>query len=74
MSSTGDFNTAIGHRALANKTTGTGNIAVGGNANLHTGGGNIDIGNPGFAPAESDTINIGNSQTRTFIAGISNVD
>ena len=76
LSSTGDFNTAIGHRALANKTTGTGNIAVGWNAgsNLHTGGGNIYIGNPGFAPAESDTINIGNSQTRTFIAGIFNVD
>src|SRR5438093_1202217 len=76
LSSTGGFNAAVGHRALANKTTGTGNIAVGWNAgsNLHTGGGNIHIGNPGFAPAESDTISIGNSQTRTFIAGISNVD
>ncbi len=36
---------------------------------LTTGSNNIDIGNEG-APAESDTIRIGDTQTVTFIAGI----
>jgi trimeric autotransporter adhesin len=72
--STGDNNTAIGINALIN-SHGSNNIALGRNAGtfLDTGSGNIDIGSPGF-PGESDTINIGNSQTRTFIHGISNVD
>jgi trimeric autotransporter adhesin len=75
FSNTGDNNTAIGINALIN-SHGSNNIALGRNAgtNLGTGSGNIYIGNPGFDPAESATINIGNSQTRTFIAGISNVD
>jgi hypothetical protein len=75
FSNTGDNNTAIGINALINNH-GSNNIALGRNAgtNLDTGSGNIYIGNPGFDPAESATINIGNSQTRTFIAGISNVD
>jgi Chaperone of endosialidase len=72
--STGDNNTAIGINALIN-SHGSNNIALGRDAGtfLDTGSGNIDIGSPGF-PGESDTINIGNSQTRTFIHGISNVD
>jgi hypothetical protein len=48
-------------------------LGVQAGSNLTTGDSNIDIGNPGL-PAESATIRIGNSQTRTFIAGISNVN
>jgi hypothetical protein len=68
----GSFNVANGDSALFSNTTGTANIALGYNAGFHltTGGNNIDIGNNGQA-AESDTIRIGTSQTRTFIAGIS---
>jgi hypothetical protein len=76
MSNTaGVDNTAIGFGALLN-STGNNNIALGFNAgsNLHTGSGNIYIGNPGFDAAESDTINIGNSQAKTFIAGINGVN
>jgi len=64
-------NTANGFNALGNNTTGRFNIALGSFAggDLTTGSGNIDIDSTGVA-AESDTIRIGNSQTRTFIAGI----
>ena len=67
----GEGNTAIGVFAL-HDTTGDSNIALGVNAGaaLTTGNGNIDIGNSGVA-SESNTIRIGDSQTRTFIAGIS---
>ena len=66
----GQINTAIGYNALFNNT-GTGNTALGQAAGflLTTGSNNIDIGNEG-APAESDTIRIGDSQTATFVAGI----
>jgi trimeric autotransporter adhesin len=71
---TGGGNTAIGSRALVNNATGSHNIAVGANAgiNITTGSSNIDIGNSGI-PADSNTIRIGvqNTQTSTFIAGIS---
>ena len=72
----GADNVAIGAQALVFNTDGDDNIALGKNAgfNLATGSGNIYIGNPGFDPAESDTTRIGNSQTRTFIAGISGVN
>ena len=68
---TGFENTAIGDNTLSNNTTGSLNIALGHLAgfNLTTGGSNIDIGNSGVA-GESATIRIGQSQTRTFIAGI----
>jgi hypothetical protein len=68
---TGFFNTANGNDALYHNTIGSENIALGNNAGfeLTTGSGNIDIGHQGFA-AESNTIRIGTSQTRTFIAGI----
>jgi hypothetical protein len=68
---TGDHNTAIGGGALFHNTTGSVNVAVGDFAggNLTTGDVNIDILNPGVA-AESNTIRIGVTQTRTFIAGI----
>jgi len=68
---TGSSNTAIGGGALFNNTTGSVNVAVGDFAggNLTTGDVNIDILNPGVA-GESNTIRIGVTQTRTFIAGI----
>ena len=68
---TGFENTAIGDNTLINNTIGSVNIALGHLAgfNLTTGGSNIDIGNGGVA-GESGTIRIGQSQTRTFIAGI----
>ena len=69
---TGASNTADGTAALSLNTTGSFNIALGNSAglNLTTGDNNIDIGNFGVA-AEANTIRIGNSQTATFIAGIS---
>jgi hypothetical protein len=68
---TGSNNTAIGGGALFHNTTGSVNVAVGDFAggNLTTGDVNIDILNPGVA-GESNTIRIGVTQTRTFIAGI----
>jgi hypothetical protein len=75
-SNTGGFNnTAIGEAALSSNTTGSFNIALGviAGSNLTTGNGNIDIGNTGVAD-ESDTIRIGENQTRTFITGISGVE
>jgi hypothetical protein len=71
---TGDDNTAIGRDALVGNTTGSHNIAVGIGAGLSltTGDNNIDIGNAGGG-GEANTIRIGNSQTGTFIAGITGV-
>ena len=68
---TGFENTAIGDNTLGNNTIGSVNIALGhlAGSNLTTGGGNIEIGNGGVA-GESATIRIGQSQTRTFIAGV----
>jgi len=71
---TGGSNTAAGDFALYANTTGSGNIALGTHAGfrLTTGDNNIDIGNQG-ARDESNTIRIGTqgTQTKTFIAGIS---
>jgi hypothetical protein len=74
LNTTGSFNTANGYQALFNNTTGNFNIALGQGAGsrLTTGGSNIDIGAFGF-PGESDTIRIGEGQTKTFIAGIRGV-
>src|SRR5207244_3519795 len=72
MSNTsGATNTANGYQALVNNTTGNFNTALGQGAGsrLTTGDSNIDIGAFGF-PGESDTIRIGEGQTKTFIAGI----
>jgi trimeric autotransporter adhesin len=70
----GHDNTAIGYIALSSNTTGTFNIGLGVSAgtNLTTGSNNIAIGNYGVA-GESNTIRIGQAQTRTFINGISGV-
>jgi Chaperone of endosialidase len=68
---TGKNNTATGFEALVNNTTGGSNIALGylAGQNLTTGSNNIDIGNEGVA-AEANTMRIGTTQTKTFIAGI----
>jgi hypothetical protein len=73
-SNTGAGNTAIGSKALLGNSTGTFNIGLGVSAgtNLTTGSNNIAIGNYGVA-GESNTIRIGQAQTRTFIKGISGV-
>jgi hypothetical protein len=70
----GIFNTAIGVSALYNNTTGCYNIALGvaAGGNLQVGDHNIYIGNQ-LAHGESNTIRIGDVQTKTFIAGIRGV-
>jgi hypothetical protein len=70
----GSNNTASGYGALYGNTTGSTNLGVGLYAgfSLTTGDNNIDIGNLGVA-AEGNTIRIGTSQTKTFIAGIRGV-
>jgi hypothetical protein len=69
----GARNTAIGIGALSGNSgsNGSDNIALGisAGADLTEGNKNIDIGNRGFYN-ESATIRIGDTQTRTFIAGI----
>jgi hypothetical protein len=69
----GSGNTATGYQALlANKGNGNIGLGAGAGSGLTTGNNNIDIGNAGFT-AESDTIRIGTSQTKAFIAGIRDV-
>jgi hypothetical protein len=70
---TGNYNSALGVNALMHNTTGSSNIALGNAAgtNLTTGSGNIEIGHTGVA-AEANTIRIGTSQTRAFMAGVKN--
>ena len=69
---TGANNTATGIGALGSNTEGSDNIALGISAgnNITTGSNNIHIGHPGDAAGDSDTIRIGQTQTRTFIGGI----
>jgi hypothetical protein len=69
----GSDNTAVGRDALASNTTGSNNIALGVGAGMGhiTGDDNIYIGT--FGVSEADTIRIGNSQTASFIAGITGV-
>ena len=70
----GNANTAIGWHALQD-TQGSRNTALGANAGslLGEGSDNIYINHPGETP-ESDTIRIGASQTRAFVAGISGIN
>lgn len=70
----GISNTAIGTSALRNNTTGGNNTAIGSRAgfNQTTGSNNIYVDNEGVA-AESNTIRIGDSQTRAFIREIRGV-
>jgi hypothetical protein len=71
---TGSRNTASGIRALFINATGTDNIALGYQAggNLRAGSDNIYLGHPG-APKESNTMRLGQTQNRTFIAGVAGV-
>ena len=66
----GDQNTAMGSRALMN-TNGFNNIGVGYSAgtNLSSGINNIDIGNQGTA-GDTNTIRIGSTATKTYLAGV----
>ena len=70
---TANNNTAVGANALGN-ASGAGNTALGRLAgyNITSGTNNIDIGNnpPGN---ESNTIRIGSTQTRAFLAGVNGV-
>jgi len=70
----GDLNTAIGTGALSYLNSGSRNIALGpfAGGGLRSGDDNIYVG--GLVNSdESDTIRIGTSQTRTFVAGIRGV-
>ena len=66
LNNTGGTNTAIGSMALLHSSTGSSNIGLGASCgvNLTIGSNNIDIGNFGGV-AESNTIRIGQVQTRT---------
>jgi hypothetical protein len=69
---TGHRNTAVGEEALFDNRSGSDNIALGYEAGSRvgrTGSQNIYIGNHG-ASGDSNTIRIGESQTKTFIAGL----
>jgi hypothetical protein len=70
---TASNNTAVGANALGN-ASGSGNTALGRLAgyNITSGTNNIDVGNnpPGN---ESNTIRIGGTQTRAFLAGVNGV-
>jgi Chaperone of endosialidase len=70
----GSNNTASGVNALGFITTGFNNIALGTRAdsNLANGSVNIYLGHPGVA-TESNTMRLGEEQTRTFIAGVAGV-
>ena len=71
---TGIQNTAYGATALQFNTTGNANTALGFEAgvNLRDGSANIYLGHPG-AVTESNTMRLGEDQTRTFIAGVTDV-
>jgi hypothetical protein len=68
---TGSNNTASGTEALRQNTMGSDNIALGFQAgvNLTGGSANIYLGHSGVN-TESNTMRLGEDQTRTFIAGV----
>ncbi len=69
----GTYNVGIGYGALQNNTTADNNIAIGPNAAYNVSGvngNNIHIGSQGSS-GDSGVIKIGNTQTSTYIAGIS---
>jgi len=64
-------NTAIGHQALIDKKTGNYNVALGYNSGslLSNGNNNLYVANTGSL-SESNTIRIGQTHTKTFLAGV----
>jgi hypothetical protein len=74
-SQTGFSNTALGAGALFNLATGGHNLAIGTKAglNLSSGDGNIYVGHDGVS-SESDTTQLGSSQSRALIAGVRGVN
>lgn len=68
----GSQNTALGRNALSNNTTGSENIAIGMDAGsgLNTGSNNIYLNAPALAASEANTIRIGYTHSRAFIAGV----
>jgi hypothetical protein len=66
----GNANTALGYSTLW-RSTGSHNIAVGSKAGLklRSGSDNIYLRHPGVS-SESQTMRLGSTQTRTFIAGV----
>ena len=68
---TGSGNTALGAFALGSHTTGSSNLAIGNlaGADLVTGSNNIYLGHKGIN-FDSNIMRLGETQTRTFIAGI----
>ncbi|MEQ1516662.1 MAG: tail fiber domain-containing protein [Usitatibacteraceae bacterium] len=70
----GSQNTALGRNALSNNTTGTGNVAIGVGAGtgLTTGSNNIYLKANAAVDSEADTLRIGFTQTRAFMAGVQN--
>jgi hypothetical protein len=75
FNSKSSFNVALGFEAGNKITSGNRNICIGaqGGDSLTSGNNNIDIGNSGVT-AEANTIRIGKvgTQTKTFLAGVSN--
>src|SRR5262249_21161569 len=73
INTSGAYNTALGYQALYN-SKGSRNTALGFNAGIHLSSGtfNIYLGNTAVA-SESNTMRLGQVQTRTFIAGVAGV-
>jgi hypothetical protein len=66
---TGVNNLALGSNTLMENTSGSNNVAISGGNFLTTGNNNVDIAAQGVA-GESNTIRIGQGQTKTFLAGV----
>jgi hypothetical protein len=66
---TGANNLALGAGALMENTSGSNNVAISGGNFLTTGNNNVDIAAQGVA-GESNTIRIGQGQTKSFLAGV----
>ena len=68
---TGTNNTALGRNALLRTISGNSNLALGQGAGalLTSGSNNIYLSHPGVA-TESNTLRLGSTHTRTFIAGV----
>jgi hypothetical protein len=75
VNTTGSSNTAVGQGALIANTTGTGNLALGAGAGngLVSGSNNVYLRASAAAAAEANTMRLGSTVTRAFIAGVRGV-